>query len=157
MPQRNSKNFNDRITVVLDGLDPNSPAFRGALFRIGTTIRNQAVANITQSGAVDEGLLRASISFKIESSRDLSRVIVGAFGIKYARMVEFGGAFTDQMRKAMFASFIERGKPKRPGKGVITSGQYKARPYLGPAVRQSSGEVKGILKDLIGRKGRIVS
>ena len=73
-----------RFTVILDNVDPNSREFKGALFRIGTLIRNQAVAEITQSGAVDQGYLRARIGFRIESSQDISRVIVGAFGVKYA-------------------------------------------------------------------------
>lgn len=149
-------NSNGRLTVVLDGIDPNGAEYRAALFRIGTLMRNKAVAIITQEGAVDEGILRASISFKIESSQDISRVIVGAFGIKYARMVEHGGAFTDQMRKAMFASFRDRGKPKKPGKGIISGGRYQARPFIGPAAQQSLPELKGILKDLIGRKGSFV-
>lgn len=156
MPTRGFPKSKGRLTVVLDGIDPNGQEYRAALFRIGSLMRNRAVAIITKEGAVDEGILRASISFKIESSSDISRLIVGAFGIKYARMVEYGGAFTDQMRKAMFASFRDRGKPRKPGKGIISGGRYQARPFIGPAARQSLPEVKGILKDLIGRRGNFV-
>lgn len=148
-PLTNSRNSRGRIVQIISDADPSSPRFKAALFRIGTLIRNRAVAKITEQGAVDEGFLRASIAFKIESSGDISTVTVGAFGVKHARIVEFGGAFTDQMRKAMFASFRNQGKPKRPGKGIISGGFYRARPYLGPAVRQSRGEVKGILKSVM--------
>jgi hypothetical protein len=156
MPTRPFPNSKGRLTVLLDGVDPNGPEFRAGLFRIGTLLRNRAVAHLTRQSAVDEGTLRASISFKIEASNDISRVIVGAFGIKYARMVEHGGAFTDQMRKAMFASFRDRGKPRRPGKGIISGGWYQARPFIGPAVKESQAEIIGILKDMVGRKGKIL-
>ena len=156
MPTQGFPRSKGRLTVLLDGVDPNGQEFRAALFRIGTLLRNRAVMEITRQGAVDEGILRASISFKIEASQDISRVIVGAFGIKYARMVEHGGAFTDQMRKAMFASFRDRGKPRRPSKGIIVGRRYRARPFIGPAITQSRGEVRGILRSLIGREGRIV-
>lgn len=157
MPTRGSRK-SKRLTVLLDGVDPFHPQFRAALFQIGTTIRNKAVSIITREGAVDEGVLRASISFEIQANKGISRVIVGAFGIKYARLVEYGGAFTDQMRKAMFASLRDQGKLNRKytPKGIIVGKRYRARPYIGPAVTQTRGEVRGILKDVIGRRGRFI-
>lgn len=146
---KNSRDSKGRLVQIVSSADPNSPKFKAALFRIGTLVRNRAVRKITERDAVDEGFLRGSIAFRIESNGDISTVTVGAFGVKYARIVEFGGAFTDQMRKAMFASFRRQGKPKRPGKGVIKGGIYRARPWLGPAVKQSRGEVRGILRSLI--------
>lgn len=148
---RSFRDSRGHLVGLLSDADPNSPAFKAALFRIGTLVRNRAIRNLTVQDAVDEGTLRGSIAFKIESSGDISRVVVGAFGIKYARMVEHGGAFTDQMRKAMFASFRNRGKPRRPGKGIISGGRYRARPFIGPAATQSQIEIKGILRSLLGR------
>ena len=137
-----------RFVKRLNKVSPDSPEFRAVLFRIGTLIRNEAVDNLTRSGAIDSGVLRSSISFDIQGNQNIQEVIVGAFGVRYARMVEFGGAFTDQMRKAMFASFNNRGKPPKTGKGIIQGGRYQARPYLGPAVRDSQEEVKGLLMRL---------
>lgn len=142
---------NRRLIGVLDNVDPNSPVYKAALFRIGTLVRNYAIVELTSKGAVDTGYLRSRIAFRIETSKDVSRVIVGAWGARYARMVEYGGTFTQQQRKAMFASFHDLGKPKKQGKGVLRGLQYLARPFLGPAFEQTRGEVNTILKNLISK------
>lgn len=132
-----SNRVTSRIAATLKNLDPNSPETKGVLFRIGTMLRNMAIGNLTTLGAVDRGRLRASINFTIEASGENARLTVGAFGVKYARIVELGGPFTDQMRKAMFASFRELGMKPKEGKGIIRGGYYRARPYLAPALREA--------------------
>jgi len=138
-----------RIIATLETMDPNAPETNRVLFNIGTKLRNMAIGNISRMGAVDQGRLRASINFQIESDGDSTRLIVGAFGLKYARIVELGGAFTDQMRKAMFASFAARGLKRREGKGIIRDGYYRARPYLGPALARARPEIIEQIRGLI--------
>lgn len=141
-----------RIIATLESLDPNSPEINRILFGIGTMLRNMAIGNISRLGAVDQGRLRASINFQIESNGESTRLIVGAFGLKYARIVELGGAFTDQMRKAMFASFRARGLKPREGKGIIRDGYYRARPYLGPALANARPEITAQFRELVAGK-----
>ena len=138
----NVKEFQESLTTRIES---SAIPDQNKLFAIGNLVKNQAVDNITASGAVDTGELRSKIQFIIEEGAGISRVVVGAFGVKYARMVEFGGPFTDQMRKAMFATFRDRGKTPKPGKGIIGGGWYQARPFLGPAVRDSVPDVQEIL------------
>lgn len=138
-----------RIAATIANLDPSGPATKATLFRIGTMVRNRAVDNLTKVGAIGTGRLRASGSFSIEASEQSAKLLIGFFGIKYARMVELGGPFTDRMRRAMFASFRERGQRPRPGKGVIKGGQYQGRPYLGPALKASTPEIIDMLKSLV--------
>lgn len=135
----------NRIVARLEKTKGNSEEMKKALFAIGNTVRNSAIDNVTEIGAVDSGILRSSISFDIVGNENLQTLTVGAFGVKYARMVEFGGIFTDRMRRAMFASFKDRGKPPRPGKGIIGSGQYKARPFIGPAIQENKDKIRDIL------------
>ena len=139
----------NRFVKQVEGLQPDSQEFKAALFKIGNDVKNTAIDNITSVGAVGKtGILRSSINFDIVGSGNIQTVTVGAFGVKYARIVELGGVFTDRMRRAMFASFAEQGGKKRPGKGIIQSGYYKARPFIGPAVRENKENIRGILMEL---------
>jgi hypothetical protein len=98
--------------------------------------------------AVDSGKLRSSIRFDIRTTKNLSILTVSAFGVPYARMVEYGGPFTDKMRRAMFARLRDMGKPKRPGKGIIRAGHYQARPFLRPAISESIPFIRKTIRGL---------
>lgn len=149
-----SKLVLSRMLNRMDAFSPNSPEYKRALFHVGTVVRNIAMENLTRQGAISSGQLRARMAFRIEGNADVQRVLIGAFGVRYARMVEQGGAFTDAMRRAMFASFRERGLPPRQGKGVITGNRYRARPYLAPALRQARATIVKLLREaLIQSKG----
>lgn len=141
-----------RIAARIANLDPNGTEAKAVLFRIGTMLRNLAIGNLNRSGAVDKGRLKASINFSIEGTRDLARLTVGVYGRKYARIVELGGPFTDEMRKAMFASFREMGMKPRAGKGIIKNGYYRARPYLAPALREATPEIREQIRALSNPK-----
>lgn len=125
-----------RIIARLKRYQQESPEMQRALYAIGNLVANQAKRNLTSSGAIDSGILRAAMAFRIEKAAGISRVVVGAFGIKYARMVEFGGVMTKRQMAAMFASFRERGKKRKPGKGIIANMHYRKRPYLAPALKE---------------------
>lgn len=139
--QVNNDRVRSRIIATLNRLQPESRESRAALFRIGTKLRNDAIENLTSQGAVDEGLLRSSLQFTIETSQYLSQVVVHTSGRRYARIVELGGAFTDAMRRAMFASLRARGRPPRPGKGIVQGGRYRARPYMSPAAARARASI----------------
>lgn len=140
-----------RLVELLKGEKVGGPALDKALFDIGTLVRNDAIGNITRRKIVDEGFLRANVSFKLEKSAGVSRVVVGAFGVKYGRMVEYGGAFTDRQRRAMFASLREQGKLEKnyKPKGVIVGNVYRARPFLNPAVDKNYKAIKGIIRSAV--------
>ena len=149
-----SKSSKNILATLSKKLDVQGPKVKQALFQVGTLVRNEAVRTITSKKIVDEGFLRANMSFKVEQSQGVARVVVGAFGVKYARLVEYGGAFTDRQRRAMFASLREQGKLERnyKSKGVIVGNQYKARPFLTPASRKTLPQVKGILLSVVRGK-----
>lgn len=134
------------------GFLPNDPRTKQTLFKIGVLVSNLAKANLTNQGIVSSGQLRAKTTFLLEGNQDVQRVLIGPFGVKYARMVELGGAFTRQQQKAMFASFRERGLKKKEGKGVIKGGRYRARPYLAPALRDSRKQINEMVRSIILKK-----
>lgn len=139
-----------RMLARLQRFEPDSPQMGQALFAIGTTVVNLAKRRATRERAVDSGLYRARIAFRIERSAGLASVVAGAFGIKYARMIEFGGVMTRRQMRAMFASFNERGKKRRAGKGIIVDGYYRGRPIMGRALDESRKPVLEILRKLVG-------
>jgi hypothetical protein len=119
------------------------------MFFIGNEIRNRAIDNLTESGAIDSGALRNSIRFDLSQAAGLSVLSIGAFGQPHARIVEHGGPFTDKMRRAMFAKFKDEGRKPKKSKGIIRAKHYTARPYLGPAVEDAQPLIERILKDLV--------
>lgn len=135
----------DRIMARLKAFQPDSPEMNQALFAIGNLVSNQAKRNLTAKGAVDTGVLRGRMNFRIEKAEGISRVVVGAFGIKYARMVEYGGVMTKRQLAAMFASFRERGKKPKPGKGIISGMRYQGRPALTDALKESRPSILAML------------
>jgi len=116
------------------------------LTRIALLLENQTKLNVRRQGIVDTGNLLNSIQSRVISNKNTATISYGAFGVKYAAIHEFGGPFTERMRKAMFAKFRERGKPYRPGKGIIEGGYVRARPYIRPSLIQQRKRILEILK-----------
>lgn len=138
-----------RLLATLKRLDPDSPEARAFLFKAGTILRGYAIENLTNSGAVDTGLLRSSIQFTVESNGSgVTRLLVHTSGRRYARIVELGGAFTEAMRRAMFAKFRQQGRRPRPGKGIVGGGRYRKRPYMSPAAQKARPQLLQELKRL---------
>jgi len=118
-------------------LAPNSPNLRAALERIGFYVAALAKMEARRQGIWDTGRLINSIRHEFFRKGTVVGVMIGSFNVKYAAMHEFGGQFTDRMRRAMFAAMNRRGGRQRASKGVISGGRFKARPYLRPAFAKS--------------------
>ena len=131
---------------------PNSRQMRTALTRIGVLLDSLTKQNITQQQIVDTGRLLNSIMYEINmSQRNKSVLRFGSKGVPYAAIHEFGGNFTDQMRRAMFANLRAQGKLGRNPvkKNVIQGRKFMARPYLRPAVERATPEIRRILKSVM--------
>lgn len=131
---------------------PDDPAFREAMLRIGFLLEAQAKLNIRSKGIIDTGRLLNSIQTRFYKRDTKVGVNVGSFGVPYAALHEFGGPFTDRQRRAMFASLRERGRLGKgrlgPDKGVIQGGRFMGRPYLKPALAQHTGRILDIIRGL---------
>lgn len=115
------------------------------LIRIATLVTTSAKLNIRKHRMIDSGNLLKSIAYDLAQDGDTSTLIVGSYGVKYAAMNEFGGVFTDRMRRAMFAKMRALGKKPKQGKGVIIGDRWTARPYLRPAIRDNIQNILRIL------------
>ena len=143
-----------RIAKRMRNLDPKSVRFREALTSVGMLVTNEAKINATRRGIIDTGSLRRAINFElIAGVGKKSGVIISPFGIRYAAMHEFGGPFTKLMRKAMFASLREAGKLNRvpTRKGIIVGNTFRARPYLGPALKTNTDRIIKIFQTAISQ------
>lgn len=117
------------------------------LIRIGLLLENQTKINIRRQGIVDTGNLLNSIQSRVVSSQNRAIISYGSFGVKYARVHEFGGPFTDRMRRAMFARLNARGAAPKPGKGIVQGGFIRARPYIRPSIIQQRRRIIEILRE----------
>jgi len=140
-----------RIKVRIQKLQPDDPAAREALLRIGLLVESEAKLNVRRRGIVDTGRLMNSIRHEVYQRGSIIGVRVGSFGVPYAAMHEFGGPFTDRQRRAMFAALRDRGKlgPRRGvDKNVIQGGRFMDRPYLRPAVVAHKQRIIDIIRSL---------
>ena len=117
------------------------------LTRIGLLLENQTKINIRRQGIVDTGNLLNSIQSRVATRENRAIISYGSFGVAYAGIHEFGGPFTDRMRRAMFAKLNARGAPPKPGKGIIQGGFIKARPYIRPSIIQQRRRILQILRE----------
>ena len=138
--------FAKRLHERIRRADIQDPDNRSALVRIGMLLESQAKLNARRKAIADTGLLINSIKYDIVDKNGGAVIQVGTPGIKYGMINEFGGPFTDEMRKAMFASFRDRGKGKRASKGVIVGKQWLPRPYIRPALVQQRDRIIDILR-----------
>lgn len=133
---------------------PDSPQLRQALTRIGVRVSAQMRLNIRQKGIVDQGALFNSIDWKLGTNADGAFVEVGSYGIIYAAMNEYGGPMSKRQVGAMFAAMRNRnGKGRRAGKGIVRinkdgTGNWKARPFIRPALRDNRTYILDIIRKL---------
>lgn len=124
----------------------NNSESQERLVRIALLLENQTKLNIRRQGIVDTGNLLNSIQSSVVANETSAIIQYGSYGVVYAALHEFGGPFTDRMRRAMFAKLRARNAPKKPGKGLVKGGMMKARPYIRPSVIQQRRRILEILK-----------
>lgn len=140
-----------RIKARIGRFQPDDPAMREAMLRIGLLVEAEAKLNIRRKGIIDTGRLLNSIRSEFYRSKDKAGIRIGSFGVPYAAMHEFGGPFTDKQRRAMFASLRDRGKlgpVRQQGKGVIQGGRFMERPFIRPAVEKHKSRIIDIIRSL---------
>ena len=140
-----------RIAQRMASFSPKDPKLKEAMLRIGFIVEAQAKLNIRRHGAIDTGRLFNSIRSEFYTKGTRVGIKVGSFGVPYASMNEFGGTFSDQQRRAMFAALRDRGKlgpGKGVDKGVVQGGRFMARPYLRPAIMTHRNRIIDIIRGL---------
>lgn len=140
-----------RLQRRIGAIDPKSQRMREALTRAGILVTNEAKVNATRQGIVDRGSLRRSINYELVDSGSVSGVIISPFGTRYAAIHEFGGPFTKLMRKAMFATLRDAGKLNKVAtrKNVVVGRTFRARPYLGPALKSNADKVIKLIQSAV--------
>lgn len=139
-----------RMQKRLKELEPRGVKNVKALNLIGTVLRNRMIMNATRQRIVDTGALRNSINYRINGST----VVVGSFGVPYARFHEFGASLPPAAVRAMFAAMRKRSPTRRPSKGVFQGnprdgGTLKARPFVVPALMMERARIRAILQEVM--------
>jgi HK97 gp10 family phage protein len=133
----------EAVRKRLEAYKPGDPRWREAVERISTNLVTRTVLNISTPSQsrhlgnkplVDSGRLRRSIREKIETREDGVSIIVGSFGVPYARIHEFGT--------------VEGGGTLK----LARRAAYPPRPYLRPAFKDSRKTIRRILKRLFEEK-----
>lgn len=141
-----------RIARRMKRFEPDDPALKETLLRIGFMLETQAKLNIRRQGIIDTGRLFNSIRSQFYQRGDRVGVMVGSFGVPYAALHEFGGYISDRQRRAMFASLRERGRLAAGGKGedkgVLQGNRMLSRPYLRPAILTHRARIIDLIRDL---------
>jgi len=73
------------------------PRLERALHRIGMLVSARAKIN----APIDTGVLRNSVSYRVELDKDGGSVSVGVSGVPYAAMQEFGGTIRPKRARAL--------------------------------------------------------
>jgi phage gpG-like protein len=90
-----------RIKSRIERTQPKNPALLRSLHRVGLLISNQAKLNIRTRKLIDFGHLLNSIFYKIQDTANGPELLVGSFGIPYARIHEFGGIIRPVRARAL--------------------------------------------------------
>ena len=142
-----------RLQAMAKELGSSSSTLQKALlFRIGTLVRGRAVQIATEKGVRDNGVLVNHIVYTIEQSENLGTVTIGTMGIPYARIHEYGGPITAEMKRAMFWSMRERGllNRKKASKGFVKAGFFPERSYLRASLSESMTSIIDMIRGAYG-------
>lgn len=139
----------ERLRAMNARLAPEGKAVLTKLTRIALLVSAQAKLNIRRRQMIDSGRLLNSIGHEFYRDGDISGVMIGSFGVKYAALNEFGGKVSRAQIRAMFAAMKRRGGPPRASKGVVNvkTGRWKPRPYLRPALVKLKPRIIDILRE----------
>lgn len=123
----------NKLETMWKNWEPQSPAFKKSFYLIGERLKTQAKLNARQLRVVNTGILINSIAYA-PGNRG---IIFGVFGTAYAKWHEYGAAWTDANRRAMFYYMRKTGQKPKPSKGIVRDGRLTARPFMQPAINDN--------------------
>lgn len=149
-----SMNFEDQMQQLIQRIEilrPEGPALERILHRMGSVLETQVLAQIRKKGLVDSGGLLNSIKYSVRLTQGGGEVIVGSYGIKYARIHEFGGTIYPKDVRKLSLPISDRAKEsskngRGPGRPVWDASLYRLGDVL---VDQQTGEEHWLLVDSV--------
>jgi hypothetical protein len=147
------------------------PQIRKALTIIGADLQKEIVLQLRSNRQWRGGILANSIRYNfVDGDADTTVLEVGSYGVKYAAINEFGYTFSPEklkrMRRYWFARLaraennVKRGKgktiPKKyrmasKGRFSLSTGIYKASPFLRPAFLRYKNSILKVLQEQISK------
>lgn len=157
-----------RIQARFEKLEPS---IRKALTIIGADLQREIVLQLRSNRQWRGGALANSIRYEfVDGEADTTVLEVGSYGVKYAAINEFGFTFSPEklkrMRRYWFARLAraetnaKRGKtrtiPKKyrtsaKGRFSLSTGIYKASPFLRPAFLRYKNSILKVLQEQISK------
>lgn len=149
----------EKIKLMRQAADPNSPELKKALTRIGGVLQGTMRMNIIRMKAVgrNSGLL-GSIQYHIDDQT----LSVGSYGIPYAARNEYGGPMTHRQVAAMFYYMRKESQltsvdisQKNAANPVVTvnpidgSGFWRPRPFIGDTLKSKRAFIIRTLKEAV--------
>lgn len=146
MIRSNSKALETRLKLRISKLMPESREQQALLHRIGMILRTEMIMNTVRKDINDTGALRNSINYFIEGNS----VIVGSFGVPYAKFHEYGANLGPAGLRAMFAAMRARrvvSAQRYRDKNVVIGQRLRARPFVRPALQSKLGQIRTLLSE----------
>jgi phage gpG-like protein len=142
-----------QLRETLEGLNKfasgDSPFLARALHRAGSLLANQIRLELRQSGLRRRtGDLANSIDYRIKQQSGRPVAEVGSFGVKYAAIHEFGGAYSIpahvRNQTTVWGRRLET--PIQVNVRAHTR-NYTARPFVRPAILRQADNVAAVIKE----------
>jgi hypothetical protein len=137
-----------RIVRHLEVIKPEGVALQRSLVQIGRLLEAKVKENIGKKGLSDSGELRDSIKYSVRMFANGGEVVVGSYGIKYAKIHEYGGVIRPVFVRKLAIPVSSRAKADtKAGQGPGSYGRTENHPdstYWNPQYYR----VKGVLKDV---------
>lgn len=142
----NIKALETRLKMRLAKLMPESKEQQALMHRIGMILRTEMIMNTVRKDINDTGALRNSINYYIEGNT----VVVGSFGVPYAKFHEFGANLGPAGMRAMFAAMRARRSSsarRYRDKNVVVGQKLRARPFVRPALQSKLGQIRTLIAE----------
>jgi len=142
----NIKALETRLKMRLAKLMPESKEQQALMHRIGMILRTEIIMNTVRKDINDTGALRNSINYYIEGNT----VVVGSFGVPYAKFHEFGANLGPSGMRAMFAAMRARRSSsarRYRDKNVVVGQKLRARPFVRPALQSKLGQIRTLIAE----------
>lgn len=127
-----------QILLRLRMVSPKGPSLERALTRIGGLVELKIKSNLSNRGMVDSGALTNSIRYEVKMypGDTGGEVTIGSYGVKYARIQEYGGtifprnAAPNYARRLSIPISNRAKKESRQGRGPGLYGRQSPDPRL---------------------------